>query len=213
MSACASLLVALLGLQLVPPFDNPWFMTSLSDYWARRWNVTTSSLLRAVVYDPIDEGRLVKQAPVQQQQKGGATSAQQQQQQQHRSSKSRQLLGMTAAFATSGFMHEIILQYVVQEYRPGYWFTFFTIQAPLCAAETALRRYLKAQGRPLPKLAAMAIPNVLMLITAKYFFFPPIEPTGLAELVVSSVAANIQRLVAAVQASVPLSMLIGQMSS
>lgn len=34
----------------------PLQSTSLSDFWALRWNVTTSHLLRAIIYDPIVEG-------------------------------------------------------------------------------------------------------------------------------------------------------------
>eukprot|EP00198_Chlamydomonas_reinhardtii_P003257 XP_001692593.1 predicted protein [Chlamydomonas reinhardtii] len=51
--------VEALGLQLVPTFDAPWLSTSLADFWGRRWNITTSSVLRTLVYDPIAEGRLL----------------------------------------------------------------------------------------------------------------------------------------------------------
>ncbi|KAG2437104.1 hypothetical protein HYH02_011362 [Chlamydomonas schloesseri] len=51
--------VEALGLQLVPTFDAPWLSTSLADFWGRRWNITTSSVLRTLVYDPLAEGRLV----------------------------------------------------------------------------------------------------------------------------------------------------------
>lgn len=30
--------------------------TSLTDFWGRRWNITTSSVLRTLIYDPIVEG-------------------------------------------------------------------------------------------------------------------------------------------------------------
>ncbi|KAG2429867.1 hypothetical protein HXX76_010647 [Chlamydomonas incerta] len=51
--------VEALGLQLVPTFDAPWLSTSLADFWGRRWNITTSSVLRTLVYDTIAEGRLL----------------------------------------------------------------------------------------------------------------------------------------------------------
>ncbi|EFJ42497.1 hypothetical protein VOLCADRAFT_97344 [Volvox carteri f. nagariensis] len=47
------------GVDLVPPFHNPFQATSLSDFWARRWNVTQSRVLKGLLYDPIVEGRLV----------------------------------------------------------------------------------------------------------------------------------------------------------
>jgi hypothetical protein len=215
MTACASLLVALLGLQLVPPFDNPWFMTSLSDYWARRWNVTTSSLLRAVVYDPIEEGRLVRveggaaaaaPAGVQQQDiagsgnstpgeaPGGQRGAENKRRQpsKPRPSKARKLLGMTATFAASGVTHELLLRYMTTPWQPGRWLVFFTMQAPLCAAESALHKFCRAHGRPLPRGVAMVLANLLLLTSGRYFFFPPVESSGLAGLVLSKLVDNLQ---------------------
>ncbi|GLC56987.1 hypothetical protein PLESTB_001170700 [Pleodorina starrii] len=50
---------AVWGVDLVPPFHNPFQATSLSDFWSRRWNVTQSRVLKGLLYDPIVEGRLV----------------------------------------------------------------------------------------------------------------------------------------------------------
>lgn len=37
MTGPGALLPAALGLEVVPPFDQPWLSTSLADYWGRRW--------------------------------------------------------------------------------------------------------------------------------------------------------------------------------
>lgn len=58
MDGPASLLTSLVGLSIVPTFDQPWLSSSLADFWGRRWNVTTSSVLRTVVYDVVVEGTL-----------------------------------------------------------------------------------------------------------------------------------------------------------
>jgi len=42
-----------LGVRLRPHFRQPYLSVSLADFWARRWNMTASSLLREVVYEPI----------------------------------------------------------------------------------------------------------------------------------------------------------------
>ncbi|KAJ9530432.1 hypothetical protein QJQ45_000809 [Haematococcus lacustris] len=55
----ATVVTSLVDLRIVPTFDSPWLCTSLADFWGRRWNITTSSVLRVLVYDPIVEGRLV----------------------------------------------------------------------------------------------------------------------------------------------------------
>ncbi|EFJ41473.1 hypothetical protein VOLCADRAFT_121638 [Volvox carteri f. nagariensis] len=62
MDGPAALAVEALGLQLIPTFDQPWLSSSLADFWGRRWNIPTASLLRTVVYDPVIDGSLVPRA-------------------------------------------------------------------------------------------------------------------------------------------------------
>lgn len=51
-----------LGMTLAPHFRNPYAATSLTDFWARRWNITQGLVLRFFVYEPIVEGRLLAAA-------------------------------------------------------------------------------------------------------------------------------------------------------
>jgi hypothetical protein len=51
------------GITLAPHFKNPYAATSLTDFWARRWNITQGLVLRFAVYEPIVEGRLLPAAP------------------------------------------------------------------------------------------------------------------------------------------------------
>ena len=41
------------NLVIEPHFDAPYLSTSLQDFWARRWNLTISHVLRETVYEPI----------------------------------------------------------------------------------------------------------------------------------------------------------------
>lgn len=34
------------GVEVAPSFDKPWLSTSFADYWSRRWNLTTTYMLR-----------------------------------------------------------------------------------------------------------------------------------------------------------------------
>jgi hypothetical protein len=34
------------GVEAAPSFDKPWLSTSFADYWSRRWNLTTTYMLR-----------------------------------------------------------------------------------------------------------------------------------------------------------------------
>uniref|UniRef100_A0A383VNU6 Wax synthase domain-containing protein n=1 Tax=Tetradesmus obliquus TaxID=3088 RepID=A0A383VNU6_TETOB len=63
MDGTAALLLALLHLHIVPAFDKPWRSLSLTEFWGRRWNNIISLSMRAVVYEPILEGRLFKADP------------------------------------------------------------------------------------------------------------------------------------------------------
>eukprot|EP00775_Hariotina_reticulata_P010677 gene10677-10836_t len=54
---------AYLGMSLAPHFKNPYVSESLTDFWARRWNITQGLVLRFYVYEPIVQGRLVELVP------------------------------------------------------------------------------------------------------------------------------------------------------
>lgn len=53
----------LLGMTLAPHFRNPFASSSLTDFWARRWNITQGLVLRFFVYEPIVQARLVAETP------------------------------------------------------------------------------------------------------------------------------------------------------
>ena len=122
--------------------------TSLADFWGRRWNITTSHLLRALVYDPIMEGLpperslpsepvvdgpllpsltgcLIKPGPDDHHQPKGP----------HRPSLKpgtrvlRMCLGVTATFFVSGAVHEIIFWALSVDGQWRWkWLLYFTIQ-------------------------------------------------------------------------------------
>jgi hypothetical protein len=46
LSACLQMVVLWFGVEVAPSFDKPWMSTSFADYWSRRWNLTTTYMLR-----------------------------------------------------------------------------------------------------------------------------------------------------------------------
>ncbi|GLC67260.1 hypothetical protein PLESTF_000534500 [Pleodorina starrii] len=62
MDGPAAVVVEALGLEVLPTFDQPWMSASLSEFWGRRWNIPTTSILRTVVYDTFAEGCLISPA-------------------------------------------------------------------------------------------------------------------------------------------------------
>ncbi|KAJ3692465.1 hypothetical protein LUZ60_012815 [Juncus effusus] len=53
LSIAAILAGLLLGMELEPQFNKPYFATSLRDFWGRRWNLMVSAILRPPIYNPI----------------------------------------------------------------------------------------------------------------------------------------------------------------
>jgi hypothetical protein len=114
----AAVLSGPLGLELIPSFDEPWLSNSLADFWGRRWNIPTASMLRCVVYDPIIEGRLVCV-------EGGAKGRQ------AAAGGTRKAAALAAAFIASGVMHEVIFLYVSPVGLTYKWLAFFCVQVGL----------------------------------------------------------------------------------
>eukprot|EP00775_Hariotina_reticulata_P004246 gene4246-4496_t len=46
------------NIEVAPSFDKPWLSSSFADYWARRWNLTTTYMLRVLIYEPVMEQSL-----------------------------------------------------------------------------------------------------------------------------------------------------------
>jgi hypothetical protein len=49
MDVPGALVSGMLGMRLVPSFDEPWLATSVANFWGRRWNMPAAALLRSVV--------------------------------------------------------------------------------------------------------------------------------------------------------------------
>lgn len=49
----------MVGLPVAPHFRNPYASTSPSDFWNKRWNLPVSAAMRALIYDPMMEGRWI----------------------------------------------------------------------------------------------------------------------------------------------------------
>lgn len=44
MDGPAAFATSVLRLRIIPTFDQPWYSSSLADYWGRRWNISTSTV-------------------------------------------------------------------------------------------------------------------------------------------------------------------------
>ncbi|KAF5832586.1 hypothetical protein DUNSADRAFT_11486 [Dunaliella salina] len=227
----ASLVCGALGMKIIPTFDQPWLSTSLADFWGRRWNITTSSVLRTVIHDTIMEGRLVKPKTGPAMLHAAEPAAadhhhphhhrDHHQQQVHKEARHkrevRRAVGLTLTFLVSGVAHEIILCQLQDEARGPWrwkWLTFFTIQAPLVLAELWLKRWWLQRKRlpPLPAVLACGLTTLLLISLSTPLFFTPAEhETDTAQRMIDALLSGFKFLASALRGLMPSSAALPEM--
>ncbi|KAI3976394.1 hypothetical protein MKX01_038693 [Papaver californicum] len=133
-------------LELEPQFNDPYFSTSLQDYWGRRWNLMVTNILRATVYDPVRLictrifGRTVSLA-----------------------------MGVLATFVVSGLMHELLFFYIGRVWPTWEALCFFIFQGICVGAEIRVKKLLKGRFE-LPRLVSRLL--TISFVVAAGVFFP-----------------------------------------
>lgn len=141
---------AALGVELEPQFNDPYLSTSLQDFWGRRWNIMVSSILRPAVYDPVlawasrAVGRRYAALPA--------------------------VLG---TFVVSALMHELIFYYLGRVRPTGEITWFFLFHGVCLTAEIAVKKELKP-GLRLPRPVAAVLTVGFVMVTAFWWFLPPL---------------------------------------
>ena len=145
---------ATLGLGLEAQFNEPYLTTSLQDYWARRWNLMVSDILRLSVYDPIR--RVLFQLV---------------------GKKLARLCGMVGAFIVSGLMHEVIYFYFTRV-RPTWEVTWFFVLHGVCTAvEVAVKEAVNGRFQ-LHRVVSGLLTIGFIGVTAWWLFLPQILRNG-----------------------------------
>ncbi|XP_039015384.1 acyl-CoA--sterol O-acyltransferase 1-like [Hibiscus syriacus] len=144
-------------LELEPPSDEPYFSTSLQDFWGKRWNLTVSYLLRHTVYKPVrsffDDVLGPNWAP---------------------------LPAVLAAFLVSGLMHELLFYYITRV-SPTWEVTwYFVLQGACVFVEFGVKRVFSGRVR-LHSAISAALTVGFVVGTAMWLFFPPLLKTGVVE--------------------------------
>eukprot|EP00887_Chlorella_sp_A99_P008212 scaffold12.g8212.t1 len=177
MDGPASLALSLLGMKLAPHFRPPWLSPSIAGFWGLHWNQAAGNSLRTFVYDPIVQGRLLgpPAPPAVAGADGGGGAP--------RPSRRRQLAGMSAAFAVSGVVHEVIVWASMRCLTPRLaWLAFFCIQPALILGERAAAAGVaRALGRPPPAAARAAAGQAALLLVGHWLFFRPVEQIGMVD--------------------------------
>ncbi|XP_065864706.1 probable long-chain-alcohol O-fatty-acyltransferase 1 [Euphorbia lathyris] len=153
-----ALVCAILNMELDPPSDQPYFSTSLQDFWGRRWNLMITNLLRHTVYKPTRQclgGVLGKWSPP---------------------------VAVLATFVVSGLMHELLF-YHVTRVTPTWEVTCFFLLHGIClVVENDLKSKLRGKWK-LHWLVSGPLTVGFVVVTAIWLFFPPVirtNATGIA---------------------------------
>lgn len=150
LAVAAAVARALLGAELEPQFNDPYFATSLQDFWGRRWNLMVSNVMRPTVYHPVCSvfSRWIgkKWAP---------------------------MPGVIASFFVSGMMHELVFYYMGRE-KPTWELTcFFLLHGVCMVVEVSLKRTLKGRLE-LPPWVSGPLTVAFVVVTGLWLFMPPL---------------------------------------
>ncbi|KAF8030286.1 hypothetical protein BT93_E2666 [Corymbia citriodora subsp. variegata] len=150
LAAVAVVARAALGLELEPQFNEPYLSTSLQDFWGRRWNIMVTRILRPTVYDPVLA--LASRAV------GRRYAA---------------LPAVLGTFVVSALMHELIFYYLGRVKPTGEITWFFLFHGLCLMAEIAAKKELKL-GLRLPRPVAAVLTVGFVMVTAFWWFLPPL---------------------------------------
>jgi hypothetical protein len=178
----AAVVSPMVGIELEAAFDKPFLAHSLADFWGRRWNLLVSNLLRVSVYDPVLKLMLWSRP--------GLHTAPPS----YGSVKLPQWPRSVATFAcflVSGLMHELIF-YNMTRSKPTWEVTFFFV---LNGSATMLEGALGQMTRlRLPKLVSIPLTVSFVLVTAIWYFYPPLVDSGIVDDSIAEFTYFFQRL-------------------
>ncbi|XP_022152669.1 acyl-CoA--sterol O-acyltransferase 1-like [Momordica charantia] len=146
----------LLGAELEPQFNDPYFSTSLQDFWGRRWNLMVTGILNPTVYKPTI--RLA--APVV-------------------GRKWAPLLAVLATFFVSAMMHELIFYYLGRM-RPDWEVSrFFAVHGVALTVEILAKKAWPEKCRRVPAVVSVPLTVGFVFVTGIWMFFPQFVRCGI----------------------------------
>ncbi|KAI3686186.1 hypothetical protein L1987_79859 [Smallanthus sonchifolius] len=137
--------------EIEPQFNEPYLATSLQDFWGRRWNLVSSSILRPTVYNPVRD----MWTPT----LGG------------------QMVAIFVTFVVSGIMHELMFFYVIRVMPTWEVTWFFVLQGVCTAVEVAVKKAVKGRFR-LRRVVSGLLTIGFLLVTGAWLFFAQLLRNG-----------------------------------
>eukprot|EP00210_Caulerpa_lentillifera_P001726 g1658.t1 len=153
-----------LNIKLTSNFNAPYLATSVSNFWAKRWNLIVQQLLSNNFYDPVLEGSLVA-SPKRLKKKTPSFT--------------RRAMGMINVFVASGLIHGYMLMAFLNIATfPVLCAGYFAINGFVVIFEKCLKMYLIRNGfykEPLSLFQSVFLilySQTVQLSLAHFFFWP-----------------------------------------
>lgn len=162
MDISGSIVSSVFNIDLKPNFEMPFASTSHCEFWSQRWNITTASLLKQLIYDPICEARLVRnEGSYEQQQKFKPLV---------------KFFGIAMTFLVSGLMHDVVLFAITREKRI-IWSYYFWYGAIFVLVEHTASMVMPSLT--FPKWMKTLYTTMSITILGDRFFIAPVSTRGI----------------------------------
>ncbi|KAM3744112.1 hypothetical protein ACB098_06G027400 [Castanea mollissima] len=173
---------AIFGFEIEPQFNEPYFATSLQDFWGHRWNLMVTSILRPTIYIPI---RCISANVI-----GSRWAA---------------LPAIISTFIVSGLAHEVIYFYFTRVH-PTWEVTWFFILHGVCTAIEVVVKKAVTNRWWLHRAISGPLTIMFVAVTGGWLFFPQLIRNGVDIKVIEEYSI----LVDFVKVNIPLHLPLGK---
>nr|XP_023891297.1 probable long-chain-alcohol O-fatty-acyltransferase 5 [Quercus suber] len=147
------------GLRLEQQFNEPYLATSLQDFWGRRWNLVTVSILHSTVYKPVCHW---SQHII-----GSRWAA-----------DLVPLLAVFMTFLVSGLMHEVLFYYLTRVPPTFEVTSFFIVQGICVIIEVVFKRKVITDRWRLHRAISRTLTIGFLVGTSVWLFLPQLLRNG-----------------------------------
>lgn len=174
MDATSLLLWKILKLPTAANFRFPYASTSPADFWNRRWNLPVSHAMRALIYEPLLEGRLIKPFENKKEEENNTSSLLDKSGSSNTMKVLRRALAVVLVFSVSGLMHETMYWYITGHMtRSVLWLRYFIFSGLLVLVENAAKQPLRRGGVQIPTWIQWIVTQIMRKISDLPVFLAP----------------------------------------
>ncbi|KAL4529386.1 hypothetical protein Ndes2437B_g09024 [Nannochloris sp. 'desiccata'] len=185
MDAASLLLWYFLKLPTAANFRFPYASTSPADFWNRRWNLPVSQAMRALIYDPFLEGRLIKPF---EKEKAPSSSLSRNSNSNHNTKLLRRVIGVLLVFSVSGIVHEIMYWYVTgHTTRSALWLWYFIFSGLIVVVEGAVKQPLRRAGVQIPTWIQWIVTQFMFQKLMETMWWVPAEEADFPNIIMQHV--------------------------